>query len=206
VIRVPPTVGWGDLNDDQRAFLDGVGVAARGLLGASLVVDRGEGRVAAEITEVEAYGGGLDPAAHSYRGPSARNAATFGPPWHAYVYRHLGIHTCFNVVVGEEGVPSAVLVRAARIVEGVDTARERRAARGRTRTDADLAAGPARLTVALGIEVKDTGAPLDGSTGIALTPRTAAEPPVSVGPRIGVGSAVDYPLRFWITGEPTVSR
>ena len=206
MIRVPPTTGWGDLTDDQRAFLDGVGVAARGLLGASLVVDRGEGRVAAEITEAEAYGGGLDPAAHSYRGPSARNAATFGPPWHAYVYRHLGIHTCFNVVVGEEGVPSAVLIRAARIVDGVAAARERRSARGRTRSDADLAAGPARLTVAMGIDPADSGAPLDGSAGILLTPRADAEPPVSVGPRIGVGKAVDYPLRFWITGEPTVSR
>ncbi|QXT64378.1 DNA-3-methyladenine glycosylase [Tessaracoccus palaemonis] len=187
-------------------MLDGVGTAARGLLGASLVVDRGDGRVAAEITEVEAYGGGLDPAAHSYRGPSARNAATFGPPWHAYVYRHLGIHTCFNVVVGDEGVPSAVLIRAARIVDGVGFARERRAARGRTRSDADLAAGPARLTVALGIDIADTGSPLDGSAGILLTPRAGAEPPVSVGPRIGVGSAVDYPLRFWVTSDLTVSR
>lgn len=115
--------------------------------------------MAAEITEAEAYGGGLDPAAHSYRGPSARNAATFGPPWHAYVYRHLGIHTCFNVVVGEEGVPSAVLIRAARIVDGVAAARERRSARGRTRSDADLAAGPARLTVAMGIDPADSGAP-----------------------------------------------
>ena len=92
------------------------------------------------------------------------------------------------------------------MIDGVETARARRSARGVTRRDTDLAAGPARLTVALGITVADSGVPLDGSAGLALTPRSGREPRVAVGPRIGVGKAADFPLRFWIDGDPTVSR
>ena len=72
--------------------------------------------------------------------------------------------------------------------------------------DSDLAAGPARLTVALGIALSDAGAPLDGTSGLTLTGRQGREPRVAVGPRIGVGKATDFPLRFWIDGDPTVSR
>lgn len=105
-----------------------------------------------------------------YRGPSQRNAAMFGPPLHAYVYRHMGLHTCFNIVVKVDGTPTGVLIRAAEIVEGVEVARARRSAKGRPASDTDLAAGPARLTVALGVTLADA-ALLDGSSGITLLPR-----------------------------------
>ncbi|AQP49113.1 3-methyladenine DNA glycosylase [Tessaracoccus aquimaris] len=187
-------------------MLDKVAARARGLLGAHLSVERDDGRVTARIMEVEAYGGGFDPGSHAYRGPSARNAAMFGPPLHAYVYRHMGLHTCFNVVVAVDGTPTGVLIRAGEIVEGLEAARARRSAKGRTRSDNDLAAGPARLTVALGITLADVGAPLDGSTGITLTPRPGPEPTIASGPRIGLGKATDFPLRFWIEGDPSVSR
>ncbi|MDO5678004.1 MAG: DNA-3-methyladenine glycosylase [Propionibacteriaceae bacterium] len=203
---VPRDATFTQLGPEALAALDAVVREAKGLLGAHLTVDREPGPVTMRITEVEAYGGPHDPASHAYRGPNARNAAMFGPPWHAYVYRHMGLHTCFNVKVGPDGVATGVLIRAGQIVSGVEVARARRAAVGRTRTDVDLAAGPARLTVALGILVADTGAPLDGSTGLLLTPREGPPPVMVSGPRIGVGAAQDFPLRFSIADDPTVSR
>lgn len=203
---VPPTVSYAELPPEAVALLGAVATEARALLGGTLTSDRDGARVALRITEVEAYGGGFDPASHAFRGPSARNAAMFGPGRHAYVYRHMGLHTCFNVVVAVDGTPTGVLIRAGEVVEGVEIARARRAAKGVTRRDSDLAAGPARLTVALGIALSDTGAPLDGTSGLTLTGRQGREPRVAVGPRIGVGKATDFPLRFWIDGDPTVSR
>jgi DNA-3-methyladenine glycosylase len=203
---VPPTVSYAELPPEAVALLGAVATEARALLGGTLTSDRDGARVALRITEVEAYGGGFDPASHAFRGPSARNAAMFGPGRHAYVYRHMGLHTCFNVVVAVDGTPTGVLIRAGEVVEGVEIARARRAAKGVTRRDTDLAAGPARLTVAMGITLPDAGAPLDGSTGLTLTPRVGEEPRIAVGPRIGVGKAADFPLRFWIDGDPTVSR
>lgn len=203
---VPVDISYADLPVEARGLLDRVAERARGLLGGHLSVERDGEVVTARITEVEAYGGGYDPGSHAFRGPSARNAPMFGPPLHAYVYRHMGLHTCFNVVVAVDGTPTGVLIRAAEIVGGVEVARARRSAKGRTRNDTDLASGPARLTVALGIALTDARSPLDGSTGITLTARTGPEPPIASGVRIGLGKAVDFPLRFWIDGDPTVSR
>ena len=183
-------------------------LSAKQLLGATVTTFRGDpaSKVVLRITEVEAYAGGDDPASHAYRGPSARNAAMFGPPEHAYVYRHMGLHTCFNVVVGAEGVPTGVLVRAGEVIEGADVARQRRLVAGAVRKESELASGPARLTVALGITVADAGAPLDGSTGLWLQRGDPLpDSTISEGPRVGVGSARDVPARFWITGDPTVS-
>ncbi|WP_370585895.1 DNA-3-methyladenine glycosylase [Tessaracoccus sp. MC1756] len=203
---VPRDILFTHLGADALAALDLVAREARGLLGAHLTVDREPGPVTLRITEVEAYAGPHDPASHAYRGPNPRNAAMFGPPWHAYVYRHMGLHTCFNIKVGPEGTATGVLVRAGEVVDGVDTARARRSAQGVTRTDHDLAAGPARLTVAMGITLADTGAPLDGSTGLLLSPRTGPAPVTVSGPRVGISVATDYPLRFSIADDPTVSR
>lgn len=183
-------------------------LSAKQLLGATVTTFRGDpaSKVVLQITEVEAYAGGDDPASHAYRGPSARNAAMFGPPEHAYVYRHMGLHTCFNVVVGAEGVPTGVLVRAGEVIEGAGVARQRRLVAGAVRKESELASGPARLTVALGITVADAGAPLDGSTGLWLQRGDPLpDSTISEGPRVGVGSARDVPARFWITGDPTVS-
>lgn len=202
----PRDARFTELDLEALKALDAVAVEAKRLLGAHLTVDREPGPVTLRITEVEAYAGPHDPASHAYRGPNARNAAMFGPPWHAYVYRHMGLHTCFNVKVGTEGTPTGVLVRAGEVVEGVEIARARRAANGRTRTDADLAAGPARLTVALAITLEDTGSPLDGSTGLMLVPREGPAPVMVSGPRVGISVAADYPLRFSIADDPTVSR
>ncbi|GAW49546.1 MULTISPECIES: DNA-3-methyladenine glycosylase [unclassified Nocardioides] len=157
------------------------------------------GDVAVRLTEVEAYAGPEDPGSHAYRGRTPRTEVMFGPPGHLYCYFTYGMHVCCNVVCGPEGTPSAVLVRAGEIVDGVELARERRP----RSKDRDLARGPARLCRALGIELTHDGADLVGG---AVT-LSLGEPPddVSTGPRVGLRQAADRPWRYWSTGDPTVS-
>jgi DNA-3-methyladenine glycosylase len=176
---------------------------ASSLLGCWLVTDRPEGRVALRLTEVEAYSGdGMDPAAHSHRGPTPRAAIMFGPPGRLYVYFSYGVHWCANVVVGPEGRGQAVLLRAGDVVVGEQLARSRRPA---ARTARDLAGGPARLTQALGIGPDDRGAHLlDPGSGVRLH-RGPAPATISAGPRIGISVAADLPWRFWETDAASVS-
>ncbi len=190
--------------DLTRPVLD---VAPR-LLGAHLGTHLPDGVVVVRLTEVEAYDGEADPGSHAFRGRTARNEVMFGPAGHLYVYRHMGLHVCANVVTGVPGRASAVLLRAGEVVEGADLARERRLRRGVVRADADLARGPARLADALGIDLTMNGAALLGNGTMRLVPgeRPAA---ARAGPRVGVsgagGDAVAHPWRFWIPDEPTVS-
>ena len=184
---------------------DAVEVAPE-LLGAVLSRDSEEGRVSVRLTEVEAYRGvGEDPGSHSFRGERARNATMFGPAGRLYAYFTYGMHTCANIVCAGEGTGAGVLLRAGEIVEGVDLARRRRGAAVR---DRDLARGPARLAVALGIPLADDGAALDAAPyGLVLPAVPLALP--AAGPRVGVsgpgGSGELFPWRFWIPGDPTVS-
>ncbi len=155
------------------------------------------------ITEVEAYLGELDPGSHAFRGRGNRNAVMYGPPGHIYTYFTYGMHTCANIVCSPEGTASAVLLRAGEIVEGVDVARARRAT---SRTDDDLARGPARLCVALGITLADGGAALGGGRFDLTWPIEPSR--FESGPRTGVsgpGGTDEFPWRFWIPGDPTVS-
>jgi len=126
----------------------------------------------------------------------------FGPPGHLYTYFTYGMHVCANVVCSPDGIASGILLRAGEIVDGVEIARMRRPT---SKTDTDLARGPGRLCVALGITLADGGAPLDGRIRLTL-PETPA--PSAAGPRTGVsgpGGTPEYPWRFWIPGDPTVS-
>jgi DNA-3-methyladenine glycosylase len=156
------------------------------------------------ITEVEAYLGPQDPGSHAYRGMTRRNAIMFGPAGHLYVYFTYGMHVCANIVCGADGEPTAVLLRAGEVVSGLDEARARRTT---SKTDADLARGPARLCVALGITLADDGADL--ATGpLRFEPPRHPAAVVASGPRTGVsgaGGSGDYPWRFWVPGDPTVS-
>jgi DNA-3-methyladenine glycosylase len=159
--------------------------------------------VSVRITEVEAYLGAADPGSHAFRARTARNASMFGPPGHLYAYFTYGMHVCANVVCSPDGEASAVLIRAGEIVEGAVEARQRRTAAAR---DLDLARGPARLTVALGIALGDDGADLAVAPfGLAL-PGAPAD--FLAGPRTGVsgpGGGNLFPWRFWIPGEASVS-
>jgi len=173
------------------------------LLGSILRVDSPEGTVALRITEVEAYHGADDPGSHAFRGRTARNAVMFGEPGHLYTYFTYGMHTCANVVCAPEGTASGCLLRAAEVVEGLELARSRRHS---SRSDADLARGPARLTVAAGITLGDGGADL-ASSRIRLE-LDGADVPYATSPRTGVsgpGGTERFPWRFYVPGDPTVS-
>ncbi len=181
------------------------------LLGAHVTTRRPDGQVTVRLTEVEVYRGEVDPASHAYRGRTARNAAMFGEPGRLYVYRHLGLHHCVNVVTGPDGFASAVLLRAGEVVEGADVARARRVSSGVARTDVDLARGPARLAVALGLDLTALAADLTRPDGDVVVHRDADAPVPRylTGPRVGVSGegadAARYPWRLWLPGEPTVS-
>jgi len=197
---------------DRAWFTRDVHVVAYDLLGALLTRRTSQGAVTLRITEVEAYAGPADPGSHAFRGETARNRTMFGEPGRVYVYRHLGLHHCMNVVCSPPGEASAVLLRAGEVVEGVDLARARRAAAGVTRADVDLARGPARLTVALAVDRDDDGTDVTDPEG-ALVLRVPAEARddrrVATGPRVGVsgdgGRADLFPWRAWLDGDPTVS-
>ncbi len=168
------------------------------LLGAVLRHETADGTVAVRLTEVEAYAGPDDPGSHSYRGRTSRNAVMFGPAGRLYVYFTYGMHHCCNVVAGPDGHPSAVLLRAGEVVEGLPLARRRRA----RVADRDLARGPARLCQALALDRSHDGLDLEGLLELA----PAASPGlVRRGPRVGLRLAGDRPWRFWLDGEPTVS-
>jgi DNA-3-methyladenine glycosylase len=176
--------------------------AAHRLLGATLT---GRG-VTATIVEVEAYGGAPDgpwpdAAAHSYRGPTARNAVMFGPPGRLYTYRSHGIHVCANVVCATDGIAAAVLLRAVAINTGLDVAQTRR---GPSVRSTALGRGPGNLCSAAGIIMADNGINLfNANSPIRLTLNNAAE--AAAGPRVGVSQAADRPWRLWLPGRPEVS-
>nr|WP_255574164.1 DNA-3-methyladenine glycosylase [Austwickia sp. TVS 96-490-7B] len=172
------------------------------------------GAVSVRLTEVEAYDGANDPGSHAYRGMTPRTAVMFGPPGSLYVYFTYGMHFCVNLVCGPQGQAAAVLLRAGEVVSGEGTARCRRGARhgvdwsGPAR---DLARGPARLAVCLGLGREQNGWVLS-APGCAVTVRSgepASEEALRTGPRVGVagpgGEGADFPWRFWVAGEHTVS-
>ncbi|MCU1596267.1 MAG: DNA-3-methyladenine glycosylase [Glaciihabitans sp.] len=169
------------------------------LLGA-IVTSRG---VSVRLTEVEAYLGEVDPGSHAFRGETRRNRVMYGEPGHLYTYFTYGMHVCANIVCSPAGVATAVLLRAGEVVDGVELARARRTT---SRKDSDLARGPARLVVALGIVLGDDGNDLEeGPVRLELGEPVAS---FAQGPRTGVsgeGGSNAYPWRFWIPGDPTVS-
>ncbi|QTD44258.1 DNA-3-methyladenine glycosylase [Ottowia testudinis] len=171
---------------------------ARHLIGTTLLVD-GVGGV---IVETEAYDQS-EPASHTHRGPTPRNAAMFGPPGHVYVYLNYGIHWCLNFVCRERGHGAGVLIRALQPTHGLDTMRARRG----MDDERLLCAGPGRLGQALGITAAHYGLPLDAAP-FALLAAPAGAPPARVltGPRIGIRRAVDVPWRFGLADSRHLSR
>ncbi|HEY9477052.1 MAG TPA: DNA-3-methyladenine glycosylase [Microbacteriaceae bacterium] len=173
------------------------------LLGAILTCDSDEGSVSLRVTEIEAYHGSDDPGSHAFRGKTKRNSVMFGEPGHLYTYFTYGMHTCANVVCSPEGTASGLLLRGGEIIEGIELARRRRST---SKRDADLARGPARLTVALGITLADGGADL--ATSRIRLELSDGSLPFSTGPRTGLagpGGGDAFPWRYWLPGEPSVS-
>jgi DNA-3-methyladenine glycosylase len=172
---------------------------ARDLLGTVLV----HGKTAGRIVETEAYLGGDDLAAHSARGITPRTRVIFGPPGRAYVYFIYGMYECFNVVVGPEGTGGAILVRAIEPLAGVSLMRERRP--GAKRRE-QLANGPGKLTLAMGITRRHNG--VDLTAGNLVVRRRLHEEPfeIQTTPRIGITHCADWPLRFVVRGSAFLSR
>nr|WP_243738259.1 DNA-3-methyladenine glycosylase [Cellulomonas shaoxiangyii] len=185
---------------------------ARDLLGGYVTTRSPEGTVTVRLTELEAYGGEDDPGSHAHRGRTGRNAAMFAEPGRLYVYRHMGLHHCVNVVTQPAGRASAVLLRAGEVVEGADVAWARRARSGVVDSARQLARGPARLAVCLGLDLAANGCDVTEPSGPVVVRRRDAGtvlPAVVTGPRVGVsgpgGDASAHPWRLWLTGERTVS-
>src|SRR5690349_16376823 len=170
---------------DRAAFAVDVPDAAVRLLGCTVEADTPEGVVAVRLVEVEAYRGADDPASHSFRGRTARNAVMFGPAGHLYVYFIYGMHFCANVTCLADGEAGAVLLRAGEVVSDPAVAFARRPT---ARRAADLARGPARLAAVLGLGRAHNGVDV---TSRGSPVRVLAGPPVSpaevrTGPRVGV--------------------
>lgn len=174
------------------------------LLGCVVEHRGAAGTVAVRLTEVEAYDGETDPGSHAFRGRTARNAVMYGPPGRVYVYFTYGMHWCMNLVCGPEGSASAVLLRAGEVVRGEDVALTRRTT---ARSPRELARGPARLCVALGVEGGHDGTDAtDPSSPLRVLAGTPGAAVVRSGPRVGVaGDGADHPWRYWLEGEPSVS-
>ena len=164
------------------------------------------GPLVGRIIEVEAYAGAEDPGSHAYRGQTMRNATMFGPAGHLYVYFTYGMHYCANVVCGEAGVGTAVLLRAAAPLEGLDTMRARRLCA--RRDERDLCSGPAKLCQALGLDRSFDGADLvSGDRGVWIADDGVAPPVVpAASRRIGLTAGAELPWRFYVSGEPGLSR
>jgi DNA-3-methyladenine glycosylase len=175
-------------------------LVARELVGKVLVKESADGLSSGRIVETEAYRGRSDPASHAYRGPTRRNEVMFGPPGYLYVYLSYGVHYCCNVVTESDGVAGAVLLRALEPLAGIELMEVRRGLSPPRR----LCNGPGKLCQALEIGGADYGADLETST-IWLEDDGYRPDSLQVSARVGISSAAELPLRFFLQGNPFVS-
>src|SRR6476661_5523908 len=175
---------------------------ARDLLGAVLRCTTRDGVASGRIVETEAYLGEHDLACHAAAGHTARTRWLYGEPGTAYVYFIYGVHWCFNAVTRAAGLPSAVLVRALEPLEGVDRMRERRG----VANDRDLTNGPGKLCEALGITGALNGLPLARSPIEIVRGEPVPDSQVQVTPRIGITKSAEWPLRWLVRDNPSVSK
>jgi len=159
------------------------------------------GETSGIIIETEAYLGGDDLASHSARGLTDRTRVIFGPPGHAYVYLIYGMYECLNLIAEPEGVPGCVLIRAVQPLEGIPIMQQRRP---RAHKVQQLASGPGKLTLAMGITRDLNGADVTRGPLTVHKPREPRALNILVTPRIGITHCADWPLRFVAT-VPTAS-
>jgi DNA-3-methyladenine glycosylase len=175
---------------------------AKDLLGKRLVRIRGRRRMVGKIVEVEAYRGSDDPASHAFRGLTPRNAPMFGEPGHAYVYFTYGNHYCLNITTRESGMPGAVLIRAIEPIEGTSTM-----ARLRPKVPTlALTNGPGKLTKALGIDKSLNEIDMTKRGPLYVTRAEVRDFEVGRSARIGIAAGKDRLWRFYVSGNPYVSR
>lgn len=185
----------------QNFFNKNSEILAPGLLGCTLVHKTPEGLTSGIIVETEAYSQ-EDAASHSYNGETARTKAMFGSAGHVYIYFTYGMHYCFNVVSGQPGHGQGVLIRALQPVEGIEIMQKRRSKDNQK----ELCNGPAKLVQAMGITKADYGKPLFDNNELFIKSRKQGKLDIQKGSRIGVSKEIEKPLRFWIAGNPYISR
>jgi DNA-3-methyladenine glycosylase len=181
---------------------------ARDLLGKYLVKEGGQSKYSGKIVEVEAYDGRTDQAAHTFRGKTPRNEIMFGEGGYFYVYFTYGAHFCCNVVTGNEGEGTAVLIRAVEPVEGIDNMIMNRYGRLYLKNEAEvynLTSGPGKLCQAFAIDRKEYGLDLTGDIVYILNNRRVPDKEVASGRRIGINKSVELPWRFYIKNNAFVS-
>jgi DNA-3-methyladenine glycosylase len=178
-------------------------IVAREMLGTVLECRTPEGLASGVIVETEAYLGEHDLACHAAAGRTRRTEHLYGPAGISYVYFIYGMYWCFNAVTREEGLPSAVLVRALEPLDGIALMRRRRP---RIRYDVDLTNGPGKLCTALGITGSHTGKSLQRYPVVIREGEAVPDAQVELTARIGITKSADWPLRWIVRGNPFVSR
>lgn len=188
------TINWDVLSEPAWE------VAPR-LLGSYLVREVHGRKLAGKIVETEAYDQ-ADAASHSYRGRTIRTDVMFGPAGHLYVYLSYGMHYCCNVVAGQEGHGSAVLIRAVEPLEGIDIMRLLR----HGIADRQIANGPGKVCQALGIDKQLNGHDLRQAPLVLVLKDAMPTEQIVQTTRVGITRAKDEPWRFYVKGSPFVSK
>lgn len=176
---------------------------SRELIGAVLQCKTEDGIASGIIVETEAYVGEHDEACHAFAGLTRRTAPLYGKPGLSYVYFIYGMYWCFNAVTREEGLPSAVLIRALEPLAGLSLMKRRRP---RVKRDVDLTNGPGKLCLALGIGHEMNGLSLQRGPLVIRKGVSVSDREIQITPRIGITRAVDWPLRWIVKDNPCVSR
>ncbi len=181
---------------------------ARDLLGKVLVKKSGRTIISGKIVEVEAYHGDYDEASHAYKGVTKRNEVMFKEGGHLYVYFTYGAHFCANVVVGKAGKGIAVLLRGIEPIDGVDLMTINRFGRKAVHNieKYNLTNGPGKLCQAFGIKGEHNGTNLRGNEIYILHHPKVKSKDIGVSKRIGITRSVGLQWRFFIKGNPYVSR
>ena len=174
--------------------------AARRLLGCELIRELNGQEIRVRIVETEAYDQ-TDEASHTFKGRSMRNEAMFKSAGHLYVYFTYGMHYCSNIVCGEEGVGSGILIRAVEPLNGSEVIEERR-----KMTGVNVTNGPGKICQALAIDLSLSGHDLNNSPLRLMRKPKLPTSAITTSSRIGISKAVHELRRFYITGNAYISR
>lgn len=174
---------------------------ARELLGKILVSRAGDTLTGGRIVETEAYLGPGDPGSHAFRGMTPRTSVMFGPPGRTYVYFTYGNHHMLNLITEQDGVAGGVLIRAIEPMFGTEEMQRRR----KGRPLAELTSGPGKLAAALGVDLSDYGSEL-GHGRLSVYDAPPPPEPIAISGRVGLSAGWDAPLRFYLKGDPFVSK
>lgn len=190
---------------EKEFYLRDTVKVAKDLLGKIIIRKFGNKFAAVKIVETEAYIGDHDPACHAFGRVTKRNSVIYGPEGRAYVYFIYGSYFCFNAVCGEEGVGNAILIRAGEPVEGIDILRK---FRSNLKNDIELTNGPSKLCMAMNIDLSLNSAEItDANSKIFIAENDLLKKSeIVTSKRIGLNKGVEFPYRFFIKGNPFVTK